>query len=102
MTAYYHAGQTPQRLDVGHTVPIGEPWLPGSTCDHLLVSLPYIFGSDFEMCRWRNGHARVLWLLPITSAEREFKIEHGLDALEERFEAESVDYTNPLRGSVVG
>ena len=102
MTAYYHAGQVSQRLDVGHTVPVGEPWLPGATCDHLLVSIPYIFGPNFETCRWKGGHARLLWLLPITSVERDFKVEHGLEALEQRFESESVDYPNPARRSVVG
>jgi hypothetical protein len=101
MTAYYHAGEAAQRLDVGQTVPIGEPWLPGSVCDHLLVSVPYIFGPDFEMCRWNGGHVRLLWLLPITSAERDFKAEHGLEALEQRLESEGVDYPNPLRRSVV-
>src|SRR5687767_12197006 len=30
MVAYYHAGPESQRLDVGHTLPIGEPWLPMS------------------------------------------------------------------------
>ena len=66
------------RLDHGHTVPIGEPWLPGSACDHLLVSLPYPFGPELEMCRWDGGHARLLWLLPITEAERDFRTEHDL------------------------
>jgi hypothetical protein len=36
MTAYYHRGG---KLGLGHTLPIGEPWLPGSRCDSLLVSL---------------------------------------------------------------
>ena len=102
MTAYYHAGEASQRLDVGHTVPIGEPCLPDATCDHLLVSVPHIFGPDFEMCRWKRGHARLLWLLPITTAERDFKVKHGLEALEERFESEGVNYPNPARSSVVG
>lgn len=101
MTAYYHAGPASQRLGVGHTVPIGEPWLRDSACDHLLVSLPYIFGEQFEMCRWKDGHARLLWLLPITTAERDFKVEHGLEALEQRLESEGVDYTNPARRAVV-
>src|SRR5262245_47011483 len=39
MTAYYHAKPDARdRLGIGHTVPIGRPWLPGSTCDHVLVS----------------------------------------------------------------
>jgi hypothetical protein len=28
MTGYYHAGPESQRLDVGHTLPIGEPCWP--------------------------------------------------------------------------
>jgi hypothetical protein len=101
MVSYYHAGPDSQRLDLGHTVPIGRPWLPGSACDHLLVSLPYIFGPDLEGCRWADGHARLLWLLPITERERAFKVERGLDALEARFEESGVGYADPTRSSVV-
>lgn len=39
MIASYHCGG--HQLDLGHSMPIGEPWVPGSTCDHLLISLPY-------------------------------------------------------------
>lgn len=100
MTAYYHAGPPSQRLDVGHTVPIGEPWLPGSECDHLLVSVPYPFGAEFESCAWRGGHARLLWLLPITEAERAYKVEAGLEALEQRLEAAGIVPTDVARPSV--
>jgi hypothetical protein len=31
MNAYYHCGPSHQRLDVGHTVPIGRPWLDDRT-----------------------------------------------------------------------
>lgn len=101
ISAYYHCGPETQRLDVGHTVPIGEPWLPGSRCDHLLVSLPYPIGSDFEVCAWEGGHARILWLLPITEAERDFKRDHGLEALEQRFDAVALEYWAPGRRSAV-
>src|SRR4051812_10611589 len=77
MAAYYHAGPVTQRPEVGHTVPIGEPWLPGSSCDHLLVSVPYPFGPELESCTWQGGHARLLWLLPITEAERTYKVDAG-------------------------
>jgi len=100
MTAYYHAGPPIQHLDLGHTVPIGEPWLPGSSCDHLLVSLPYPFGPDLESCSWDGGHARLLWMLPITDAEREYKTQNGLDALEERLEQAAVHPTDGGRPSV--
>jgi hypothetical protein len=101
MNAYFHAGPPEQRLDVGHTVPIGEPWLPGSDCDHFLVSLPYPFGPDFEVCEWDAGHARLLWLLPITKAERDFKAANGREALEQRFDDAAIRFWEPERRSVI-
>ncbi len=100
-TAYYHAGPASQRLDDGHTVPIGESWIEGSSCDHMLVSSPYPLGLEFEYCRWRGGHARLLWLMPITKAERDFKVSAGREALERRFEELPVAYWDPGRESVV-
>jgi Suppressor of fused protein (SUFU) len=98
MTVYYHGDE---RLGLGHTVPIGEPWLPGSACDHLLVSLPYPFGPDLQLCHTADRHVDFLWLLPITKAEREFTMEHGLEELEQRFDAAGLRYWEPERASVV-
>lgn len=100
MSAYYHAGPASQRLDLGHTVPVGEPWLPGATYDHLLVSLPYPYGTDLEHCAWPKGHARHLWLLPITAAERAYKVSHGVEALEQALEDAAIVPTDPQRPSV--
>jgi Suppressor of fused protein (SUFU) len=102
MSAYYHANPDQSyRLDVGHTVPLGEPWLPGSALDHLLVSLPYPYGPEFEICRWDDGHTRILWLLPITKSERDFRAEHGLEALEQHFDDTGLHYWDPQRSPVV-
>lgn len=101
MSAHYHAGPPSQRLDVGHTVPVGEPWLPGSACDHLLVSLPYPYGTELEHCAWPRGHARHVWLLPITAAERSYKATQGVEALEQALEAAGIIPTDPQRASVV-
>jgi hypothetical protein len=101
VNAFYHAGPPSQRLDHGHTVNFGEPWLPGSGLDHALISLPYPYGPELETCAWDGGHARLLWLLPISRAERDFKRDHSLEALEQRFELAQVDYTNPQRASVI-
>ena len=101
INAYYHAGPPSQRLDIGHTVPIGEPWLKASACDHFVVSLPYPYGPELEMCEWSTGHARILWLVPITEAERDFKAANGLEALEQRLEAASVNFWDPARRSTV-
>lgn len=37
MAAFFHAGAVEQRLAPGRAVPIGQPWLSGSRCDHLLA-----------------------------------------------------------------
>lgn len=100
MLAYYNAGPESQRMDWGHTVPIGEPWRGGSL-DHFLIATPYAYGLDFEACRWSNGHARLLALMPISRSERDFKAEHGVEALEQLLEDAAVDFANPLRASVV-
>jgi hypothetical protein len=99
--AYYHAGRREDRLGLGHTVPLGEPWLEGSACHHVLVSLPYPYGPDLEVCEWDCGRARLLWLLPITTAEREFKKANGLEAMEARFDELGIEYWNPQRPSAV-
>lgn len=39
MIAYSHWGG--HRLNLERSMPIGERWVPGSACDHLLISLPY-------------------------------------------------------------
>ena len=67
MTVFYNHGG---KLNVGHTLPIGEPWLPGSGCDHLLVCVPYPFGPDLQTCHVGDLHVEFLWLLPITEPER--------------------------------
>jgi hypothetical protein len=99
--AYSHARGDADRLDLDHTVNLGEAWLPGSSCDHALISLPYPWGPELEHCEWDGGHARLLWVLPITRAERDFKAIHGVEAPEQRFEAAGLDYTDPTRASVV-
>lgn len=88
-------------LGVGHTLPHGRPWLPGSKCDHLLVSLPYPWGPDLETAHVAERHVDFLWLLPITKAERDFKVLHGLEALEQRFEDAELEFWNATRESVI-
>ncbi|WP_086819906.1 suppressor of fused domain protein [Allokutzneria sp. NRRL B-24872] len=99
MVAYYHCGG--HQLDLEHSLPIGEPWVPGSTCDQLLVSLPYLHGPDFEICPMPGGHARILWTLPVTTAEIEYRREHGNEALEQLFDDAAIIPTDPFRASVV-
>jgi hypothetical protein len=97
LLAYYHASGEQHRLGIGHTVAIGEPWLTGSSCDSLLVSLPYPYGPDLESCEWATGHARVLWVMPITASERAFAAVNGLEALEQKFDDAAVFYLDARR-----
>lgn len=99
MIAYYHCGG--HQLDLEHSMPIGEPWVPGSTCDHLLISLPYLHGPDLEHCSLPGGHARILWALPVTAAEIDFRRHEGHEALEQLFDDVEIIPTDPFRASVV-
>jgi hypothetical protein len=45
MAAWYHGRRG---LGTGHTLPIGQPWLPGSSCAFFLVLLPYPFGREAQ------------------------------------------------------
>ena len=102
VVAHYH--RTGASLGLGHTVNFGGPWLPRSNCEHGLISLPYLDGPRLEEFHPQAGGGRVecLWLVSITRGERQFKIDHGLEALERRFEAAKFNYLDPRRASVVG
>lgn len=101
LTAVAHYHQTEHALGVGHTVNFGIPWQPGSRCSYGLLSLPYLDGPTLETLRIGGRHVNCLWLVPITKAERDFKKEAGLEALEELFDQQPLDYLAPLRSSVV-
>ncbi|RTQ46098.1 suppressor of fused domain protein [Hymenobacter gummosus] len=97
--ASYHRNVAP--LGVYHTVNFGQPWLDDSRCDHGYISLPYLDGLELQLWRTEAGPVASYWLLPITEAERDFKIEAGWEALEELFEASELDYLDPARPSCV-
>ncbi len=98
MTAHYHRSQ---RLGIRHMLPVGQPWLRDSTCDCLLVSLPYPFGPRLERMATAGKAARFLWLLPITSTERQFARDYGPEALEQRFDEAGLQYWDLARKSAV-
>jgi hypothetical protein len=98
MLAHYHGDF---RLGLGHTLGLGEPWLPNSNCDCLLLSKPYPFGSELEVCAINGTHAHFLWALPITNDERAFKVAEGVEALEQRFEDIGLQYWLATRPSAV-
>jgi hypothetical protein len=98
MTAHFH--HTGERLGWGHTVNFGKSWLPESKCDHGLISLPYLDGPRLEQASIDGANVRILWLIPITKAEREFKKAQGLEALEALFQKKQFNYLDPARPSV--
>jgi hypothetical protein len=98
--SYYHCGPADQRLDLGHRVPLGEPWVPGGTVDAVLVSLPYPYGEDLEHVPWGGRHTRLLWLMPVTQSELAFARAEGNERLEQLFEANDVAYTDFSRPPV--
>src|SRR5690349_13330900 len=71
VTAWYH--RTGARLGCGHTVNFGRPWLTRSHCDHGLFSVPYLDGPELEWLDADGTRTQFLWLIPITSQERDFK-----------------------------
>ena len=98
MVAHYHRTE---RLGLRHMFAIGEPWLDQSRCDCMATSLPYPFGPTLEKLDLSGFCARFLWLVPITSSEREFARDHGTEELESRFDSAGLRYWDVGRQSVV-
>jgi hypothetical protein len=42
-----------------------------------------------------------VWLLPITGPEKDYAVTHGLEALEQLFDSNAIEYWAPDRPSVV-
>jgi len=102
MVSHFHSAPRHQPLDVGSTIAIGEPWLEESTCNHLLLSLPYPFGPRLEWFHMTDAaHARFTWLVPVTEDEAIFAGEHGIEPLEELFEKAQLNYLSVNRSSVL-
>lgn len=98
LTAVAHYHRTGATLGHGHTVNFGVPISPDSPMSHGLISLPYLDGPGLEWLE--HPPVRFLWLIPISKAELEFKVAHGLEALEARFDEVGLDYLDDNRGSV--
>jgi hypothetical protein len=98
-TAHFH--RTSTKLDVGHSVNFGRPWIDGSQCDYGLISLPYLDGPDLEVLSLGSRTVKFYWLIPVTPSEVDFKKRLGLEALEVEFDRSGFDYVNPQRKSVV-
>lgn len=100
MVTHYHSNPA-FRLKLGSVVEIGQGWVDGSKCDHLLVSLPYFKGPQFENCYIDNHLIRMLWLVPITKQEFDYMKKNGQEALESIFEDKKIRITDPFRESAI-
>jgi hypothetical protein len=98
VTAHFH--RTSAALDLGHSVNFGRPWLRGSECEHGLISLPYLDGPSLENLQIGPDLVKCCWLVPITLAEVHYKQKSGLEALEQAFERDGLNYLDPHRASV--
>lgn len=101
MIANYSCDEKVAKLGLHSIINIGRPWLEGSSCDHLLISLPYTLGPKVEwpICELKHK-LRVLWLLPITASEADFARLNGVEALEQMFDIAKINPLDRVRTSV--
>ena len=69
---------------------------PRCTGEEMALHLP-----GLEKCPLADGHARILWMLPVTAAAMEYRRTHGHEALERLFHEYAIVPTDPRRPSVV-
>jgi len=101
LTSIAHFHLFGERIGLGHTVNFGIPWRKYSKCTYGLISLPYNDGPNLENMVFNKIVTKFYWVIPITKEEREFKIENGLNALEEKFDVSNFNYINPMRESLI-
>ena len=99
MAAFLHVNPK-FSISLGKVLDVGQAWLEGSACTHLLASLPYPFGPYFEYPDLRPC-TRFIWLLPITAPEAALARTEGVETLEELFDEAEIVFADPLRASVV-
>jgi len=89
-------------VQLGNSIDIGREWIKKSNMQHFLLSLPYPYGPQLEVCDLGKGKIiQFLWLLPITSEEVDFLNQNGLEALERKFDENEIDAIKIKRKSVV-
>ncbi len=97
IAAYFHITQ--ETLGLNHTFNWGEPMIENSSCDHGYISLPYIEGPKLE--NMPPLKTKFLWLIPVTATEVMYKKKNGINALEDLFEQEKINYPFLLRKSLI-
>lgn len=84
-------------LEAYQTVEFKQPWYEGSKCDYGLISPPYIEGPELEEC----GNINCFWLIPLTQEEVQFKMQFGIESLEQKFNDAELNFLHYYRDSIV-
>jgi hypothetical protein len=101
MAAHYAVFGDHDGIHEGHTLNVGRPWLPGSRCDHLYLSTPYLRPPEFRVLAHPQGSAHLLWAVPITEAEKEWRHTHGSERFEQLMEDRKLNPYDARRKSLV-
>ncbi len=74
----------------GHTMPNGdppEPFAPGTPLCGVIAITPFMLPEEAQQVRPGSRAIQLLYMLPLTAAEMQFKLDEGSDALYDKFEA---------------
>ena len=93
-------------LGVGHTIPNGDPaeaLADGLSFTGFLICKPVTAPREFQELRTSPEKTIHFYsVIPLTTAEMNFKLEHGVSALMDKLQAHGVtELINPDRDSVV-
>ncbi len=70
---------------------------PGASATALIAAPPVYLPDGFAVCEAPSVTIVVSWLVPITTGEARLVSERGWSALEDTFDAEEPDLTDPYR-----
>ena len=89
-------------LGYGHTVSNGEPFTKGTRLCGVMLTDPYLFDEEADICTLPNGdRVNFYQVLPLYGDEIEFAYEHGTEALEDLFPEDIDLVVDPSRRSMV-
>ena len=72
-------------LGYGHTVSNVEQYAENTEFNNTLISLPYYFGEEALNCSLSNKKVNFYQLIPLYESELNYKLENGVEELENKF-----------------
>jgi len=76
--------------------------VPGSEMTAVYVAIPVYFPDEFAVCGEGNSAVVIVWLVPISTAEAGYVMEHGWRDFEQRLLESDPDLTDIYRTSLMG